>query len=209
MAQYLLHNQFMLILDLRVMEHIFVSPGVEALLGSPAANFSMTWLYSCVHPDDADLMARATAISARWLNHMRHAALGHVFTADYRLRHQKGHYLRVLRQNFPLDFAPDGTPTVAGSTFTDITHHKHTGDLCFHGTHPQLQQWLNELRPAAPQALSPRERQVLERVLQGQSSQQIADALHVSVHTVNTHRRNITAKTQSRNPTELLRHLHE
>ena len=210
MAQYLFHNQFMLLIDLRVMQHLFVSPGVQALLGCPPADFSMAWLYSRVHPDDADLLGQATAVSARWLNKHRQEALGHAFTADYRLRHQAGHYLRVLRQNFPLDFAPDGTPTVAGSTFTDITHHKRTQDLCFHGTHPELQQWLDELlRPAAHLALTSREREVLDRVLQGQGSQQIADQLHVSVHTVNTHRRNITTKTQSRNPSELLRHLHE
>jgi DNA-binding CsgD family transcriptional regulator len=209
MAQYLLKNQFMLIIDLQLVEHIFASPGVQVLLGCPPADFSVAWLYSRVHPDDAALMGQATALSARWLNEMGHEALGHVFTADYRLRHQAGHYLRVLRHNFPLGFAPDGTPTVAGSTFTDITRHKHTHDLCFHGTHPQLQQWLDDLvRPAAHQVLSTRERQVLDRVLQGRSSQQIADQLHLSVHTVNTHRRNIVAKTHSRNPHELLRHLH-
>jgi DNA-binding CsgD family transcriptional regulator len=210
MAQYLFHNQFMLLIDLRVMHHLFVSPGVQALLGCPPADFSLTWLYSRVHPDDADLLGKATALSARWLNKHRHAALGHAFSADYRLRHQAGHYLRVLRQNFPLDFAPDGTPTVAGSTFTDITHHKHTPDMRFHGTHPELQQWLDELVcPAAHQALTARERQVLDLVLHGQSSQQIADQLHVSVHTVNTHRRNITTKTQSRSQHALKLHLTE
>lgn len=210
MAQYLLQNQFMLIVDLRLVEHIFVSPGVQVLLGCPVADFSLAWLYSRVHPDDAALLGQATALSARWLNERRHEALGHVFTADYRLRHQAGHYLRVLRHNFPLAFGPDGTPTVAGSTFTDITHHKHTTDLGFHSSHLQLQQWLDELvRPAAHQALSARERQVLDQVLQGHSSQQIADQLHVSVHTVNTHRRNITAKTHSHNLSDLLRHLHD
>ncbi|MDO7845131.1 hypothetical protein Q5H92_02095 [Hymenobacter sp. M29] len=46
----------------------------------------------------------------------------------------------MLRHNFSLDFGPDGTPTVAGSTFTNISHHKRPDDVSFHGTHPELQQ---------------------------------------------------------------------
>ncbi|MDO7845130.1 hypothetical protein Q5H92_02090 [Hymenobacter sp. M29] len=61
MAQYLLQNQFMLVLDLQVLEHVFVSPGVQALLGCPPADFILAWLYSRVHPDDAPLLGQATS----------------------------------------------------------------------------------------------------------------------------------------------------
>lgn len=43
--------------------------------------------------------------------------------------------------------------------------------------------------------LSEREREVLLLVAQGFSSKEIADKLNISVHTVNTHRKNITHKT--------------
>ena len=43
--------------------------------------------------------------------------------------------------------------------------------------------------------LSDRESEVLLLVAQGCSSKEIADKLHISIHTVNTHRKNITHKT--------------
>lgn len=43
--------------------------------------------------------------------------------------------------------------------------------------------------------LSDRESEVLVLVAQGSSSKEIADELSISVHTVNTHRKNITRKT--------------
>ena len=43
--------------------------------------------------------------------------------------------------------------------------------------------------------LSDRETEVLLLVAQGCSSKEIADRLHISIHTVNTHRKNITYKT--------------
>lgn len=43
--------------------------------------------------------------------------------------------------------------------------------------------------------LSEREREVLILVAQGLSSKEIADKLNISIHTVNSHRKNITRKT--------------
>lgn len=43
--------------------------------------------------------------------------------------------------------------------------------------------------------LSIREREVLVLVAQGMSSKQIADKLNISIHTVNSHRKNVTRKT--------------
>ena len=43
--------------------------------------------------------------------------------------------------------------------------------------------------------LSEREREVLILVAQGLSSKEIADRLCISIHTVNSHRKNLTRKT--------------
>jgi NarL family two-component system response regulator LiaR len=64
-----------------------------------------------------------------------------------------------------------------------------------------------EVRPPSPvlfdiDDLSPREVDVLRLIAAGKSNQDIADTLHISLHTVATHVRNILAKTGSANRTE-------
>lgn len=46
------------------------------------------------------------------------------------------------------------------------------------------------------ESLSPREREIVALIARGKTNKEIADALFLSVHTVTTHRRNITAKLQ-------------
>lgn len=52
--------------------------------------------------------------------------------------------------------------------------------------------------------LSERERQIMDLIAQGKTSKQIAYELNISIHTVNTHRRNMLSKTNSANSTELI-----
>ena len=52
--------------------------------------------------------------------------------------------------------------------------------------------------------LSEREMEIIHLVTQGNSSAQIADQLHVSIHTVNSHRKNILKKLGLKSPTELI-----
>ena len=58
----------------------------------------------------------------------------------------------------------------------------------------------------ARELLSVREREVLQLVAEGSSSQQIADRLVISVKTVEVHRSNIMSKLRARNRTDLIMH---
>jgi DNA-binding NarL/FixJ family response regulator len=56
------------------------------------------------------------------------------------------------------------------------------------------------------EALSEREMQVFILIGEGLGTREIAEQLHVSIHTVESHRENIRAKLNLRNGTELMRH---
>lgn len=58
------------------------------------------------------------------------------------------------------------------------------------------------------ETLTPREREVLRYVMEGQASQQIASALGASVKTIDVHRARIRAKTSSESLGSLIRDLH-
>ena len=51
--------------------------------------------------------------------------------------------------------------------------------------------------------LSDREKEIIKCVARGMSNKEIADKLFLSIHTVTTHRRNITAKLQIHSPAGL------
>ncbi|WP_258099610.1 response regulator transcription factor [Marinoscillum pacificum] len=55
-----------------------------------------------------------------------------------------------------------------------------------------------------PTDLSPREYEVLQLITKGHKTVQIADELNVSVHTINSHRKNILKKLNLKSPTELI-----
>jgi two-component system, NarL family, invasion response regulator UvrY len=61
-------------------------------------------------------------------------------------------------------------------------------------------------RPEAvePMILTVREREILKLIAGGRSSQQIADHLHLSPHTVQTHRKSIIRKLNIKSPTEFV-----
>ena len=53
--------------------------------------------------------------------------------------------------------------------------------------------------------LTPREKEILALVCQEMSTQEIADLLFISVHTVETHRRSLLSKTGCKNSVGLVR----
>ena len=55
-----------------------------------------------------------------------------------------------------------------------------------------------------PTDLSPREFEVLQLITKGLKTVDIADQLHVSVHTINSHRKNILKKLNLKSPAELI-----
>lgn len=79
-------------------------------------------------------------------------------------------------------------PTIAGLVVEDATRRPGT------------------TTPNATQGLSPREREVLQLLAEGASARRIARQLHISVKTVETHRRNILAKLELDSVADLVRY---
>ncbi|MTI22026.1 response regulator transcription factor [Fulvivirga sp. RKSG066] len=52
--------------------------------------------------------------------------------------------------------------------------------------------------------LSAREKEVLKLITKGKTTSEIADKLHVSVHTINSHRKNMLKKLNLKSPIELI-----
>ena len=199
LAQSPLVGRFSYIYDYRVQALLFVSKGIEAVLGapSPAQAQTLEWLYDRVHPDDAAQVAQASVLFNTYIRHRpsEDDFSSFVMAIDYRLRHAAGHYVRVLRQNLILERDRTGAVITTAAIYTDISHHKLTPEVRLHVNRPDFDAFAREqAQAAAPHTLSPREQQVATLVLQGLTSARIAKELVISVYTVNTHRRNLRRK---------------
>lgn len=62
----------------------------------------------------------------------------------------------------------------------------------------------DERENCEPTNLSPREFEVLTLIAKGNTTNQIAEQLFLSVHTINSHRKNILKKLNMKSPTELI-----
>lgn len=67
----------------------------------------------------------------------------------------------------------------------------------------------NDPHDCVPTNLSAREVEVLKLIATGYSTAKISDSLHISVHTVNSHRKNILRKLKLSSPTQLVAYAHE
>lgn len=80
------------------------------------------------------------------------------------------------------------------------------GKLCFPCRQPVVNSQLNEPDPFLKQfQLTKREVELLQFIKQNYTNQQMADHLHLSIYTVETHRKNIMQKLNLKNPVELTR----
>ncbi|NQZ78573.1 MAG: response regulator transcription factor [Ekhidna sp.] len=62
----------------------------------------------------------------------------------------------------------------------------------------------NDEEDCEPTNITKREFEVIELITQGKSTAQIAEKLHLSVHTINSHRKNILKKLKLGSPAELI-----
>ncbi|MCC6401963.1 MAG: response regulator transcription factor [Flavobacteriales bacterium] len=166
-------------------------------------------IYGTWHPEDAPYLAAITEHTGRELTRMQPPMRPFevTLTLDYRVRKANGDYIKVQRQTtvFSVDEATNRTI----STFSlcrDISNLKTSNRVGWQWegrgaeklAFPEFADGL-QYRP------TPREMEVLKRMVQGQASKAIAQALHISMHTVNTHRRNLLDRTGCRNSAELVR----
>ncbi|WP_400193392.1 PAS domain-containing protein [Hymenobacter sp. B81] len=124
--------------------YLYLSPGVEKVLGVAAAELNMRRFYDRLHPDDAPLVSRASELALAFLAREGVSLAGLSYTVDFRLRHAHGHYVRVLRQNVVVETAPDGRIAVLAGVVTDISAHKTTGPVVAALSYPGFDAYLRE-----------------------------------------------------------------
>jgi DNA-binding CsgD family transcriptional regulator len=200
---------YYMVFNICQMELEFISPDISAVLGYESTEINAMFFLEQIHPDDKPYFLNFENKLTEFFNLLSLEKRGNYkYQHDYRIKTKENKYIRLLHQIVPIEY--DETSFYRSLVLhTDITHIKPTGIPSFSiigmGNEPSyynIQDTLNitELKII----LTKKEREILKLIVQKKSSREIAEVLYISVHTVNTHRKNILKKTNATTLLELI-----
>lgn len=187
----------------------FISPEISNVLGYEPAEMNAMFFMDSIHPDDKSYFLSFENRSTEFLTLLPLQKRGsYKYQHDYRIRTKNGNYIRLLHQILPIDY--DETSYYRSLVLhTDITHIKPEGTPCFsiiglddEPSYYNLQD--TKMFTKSFDLFTRREREILKSIVEGKSSKQIAEELYLSMHTVNTHRKNILIKADCKTPVDLV-----
>jgi len=188
----------------------FVSPGISAVLGYTPEEMNIQRLLDVLHPQDKPYFLEFERRITEFFSRLPFEKIPkYKMQYDLRMKAKDGRYIRLLHQAVQIDYDEKNYYRTLDID-TDITHIKSEGTPCFSiiGLDGEPS-YFNistdvDLNPSTD-PFTPKEREVLKLVISCFSSKEIAEALFISLHTVNAHRKNILRKAQARTPQELIR----
>lgn len=204
-----LNDQFYVITQFPSLELVFVSDNIADILGVKPQGFTIRKLFGLIHPEDAPVVLLAskkmTELVGSRYNEI--APYDSVFTMDFRLRKNDGTFLRFLNQNSIICKKDCCFKYLSLSLYTDITHIKTSKKIEFdykhQGTGAIIEFPDKEIHNIA-NCFTHRELEILSLLAVGKNSAEIGAILHISRHTVDTHRRKMLAKSHLCNTAELV-----
>lgn len=187
----------------------FVSDEIKNVLGYESEGFTATQLMNNIHPDDKIYVLNYENASIQFFKTLTLEQIPkYKAQYDYRIKTKNNNYVRVLQQVIQIDYDESNFYRSFG-IHTDITHIKKEGTPCLSiiglDGEPSYYNIQNtEVFTKSYDMFTNREREILKCIVEGKSSKEIATQLHISLHTVNTHRKNILIKANCTSPIDLV-----
>jgi DNA-binding CsgD family transcriptional regulator len=179
------------------------------VLGYPAEGMTLDLFFSLFHPDQKIYVNLENEVGRFLLSLPRERVFKYKVRIDMRMRKKDGTYTRILHQTMVFDIGDDGKILRSLGVYTDIGYLKMDGKptLSFIGVDGEPS-YINvevgeELIPIKEQ-LSKREKEILLLIMEGLQNKAIAEKLKISKETVDKHRKNMLAKTDSKSSSELI-----
>ncbi|MCE3278288.1 MAG: hypothetical protein K0S44_479 [Bacteroidetes bacterium] len=198
------------VFNLRTLEIEFVSESINAILGYPAKKkWTLQEMFNNYHPDDIPMYLNTENKIAEFFASLPPEKI-HKYKARYDIRVRKANneYIRILQQIVVFESHSETNELKSFGVHTDISHLKTStkSTLSFIGMDGEPSYIDVKVKAIVPtvEIFSKREKELLKYLVEGLNSKEIGALLHLSSHTVDTHRRNILKKTQCKNITEMV-----
>lgn len=206
------NNQFLSVFDMLRMKTEFVSQGCIQMLGVKPDDLTSYHFKEATHPDDLKRHELGLVKMFKIAHELFVAKKGDMLiSTNFRFRNPTGNYTNQLIQCY-LFYSPVPYSTVYLINInTDISWFKKIK----HGFHYYVGNDLSYFKYPDEEMLmmgnifSDREFEIIKMIQEGHDSEQIAEKLFLSKHTINTHRKNILNKTGKDRISDLIFDLHE
>jgi DNA-binding CsgD family transcriptional regulator len=191
----------------------YVSPSISEVLGLDYNAVSFDDIIRQVHPDDISYVAKAETAVLNYLYQKARRDFVTEYKNSYcfRLKTKDGSYKLFQHQSVILTTDAKGGFAKALNIHTNISHfsavnnYKATISTVLDGQEFVHLDILKHSEHQLQQALfSRREIEIIQLIAKGMNSQNIADTLYISSHTVKKHRVNITHKSGDKSTGELV-----
>lgn len=192
----------------------FVHEGTQEVLGISSHEFSTRKLMEVMHPEDLEVIHLKELAAENFLYKTISQDDIPLYKVAYlmRLQDSKGRYKTILHQANAINVSEEGKIQQAIIVHTDISHlnapfdHKisfiSSKRPSYYSMIPDTS--LELLKNSLMNILSVREKEIIRKVAEGKSLNEIAELLFLSTHTVNTHKKNILRKSHCKNTSELI-----
>jgi DNA-binding CsgD family transcriptional regulator len=207
-------DQFFYLGDLIKLKIIYTSKRSREMMGVEPEDLTFYQFFDGTHPDDLKRNSLGRATLLKLANDLFVDGKENAFkllSSNLRIRNATGDYSNLLMQMYLYYSIIPYKSVFLLKLHTNI-------DWCkkiHHGYHYYLGEDLSYFRLPDNELLmtgnvfSNREFEIIRLIEKGLSSEQIAEQLFLSLHTVNTHRRNILRKTGKESISELIYELME
>jgi DNA-binding CsgD family transcriptional regulator len=199
---------FYYIVNVRKSALEMVSPEMETVLGYPQENMTLDFLVSLMHPDDLPYFLNFEVAVGKFLGGLTGTQLfRYKIQYDFRAKRADGQYIKLLHQYIVIQ--KNVTDVLTFAVDTDITHLKKEnkpvlsfigmdGEPSYHNIDVD-----NVFKPTK-HIFTKREREIVKALASGMSSGEISEALNISRHTVDSHRKNMIKKTEAKSTNEVI-----
>ena len=202
-------------------QFILVDDSLEPVTGYPASALlgkGISWWFSITHPDDVDQML-STIFQHCFLLSV-HKRLNKPFSLEYRIRDTNGEWIWIHETKCVIEVTEEGKNDLILGRLVDITDIKKQDVSVLKKlmkedgeTNPLLRAAMPIISTHQQKPLNltsnnmptKREKEILQLIGEGYSTKEMAHKLHISVNTVETHRRHLLEKIQVKNSMELIK----
>lgn len=161
----------------------------------------MNYFWSLFHPEDIgkwlQSLKELMQFTMTELNDEQRKRMS--YTWNYRIRNGKGDYVHIIQNTTPLQFDEENKPIIGLAHYT-VINGTTPMDICASGKYLNQNNeyetlfYKNITTSNLLDLISNRERDIIRLILTKHDSKSISEKLNISLHTVNTHRRNILRK---------------